>query len=476
MEYYTQDPPFVPESNEFIALKEERMDIITNKYTKSVAEQTFSFLKEILRKRYSNTAISSFIETSNSNIDESDKISKIIATIIEEHKWTINTTKAKFQSLKFLLKSIAVSDGFINRLSYHKGGPPKSKYDPKAIIGRKFASLPDKDAMRCRVESWIYIIKKYSKNTSPSSIRTIISFYINTCLPKINMSLNIWDVNNAVITQRVVEDICKEHKHFRWFILFCKHILEVELSFDNSFIKAEKDAPDYSSGDKHTIPASELDLLYTEAHRSSVLDELIFLIFITTGMRVGGLVKIKVAHVCTITKNDIKVLPNGRTLEKGNKWFEFAINVTVADLIKEWVVNHRKGISEYLFPSPTSSSGYMSTNTVRSRFDKLCQKADLSGEHLHLHSIRHSYAHILLKCGNDITTISKLLNHSNSQVTEQFYLKESISQVVDRANIPWLNTDNKPEDIVPKFLSNITKTKKNRGKARLEFLKNVTIV
>lgn len=472
MDTIHEDPPFVPESNEFITLKQERSQMITDKFTKSSTEQTFSFLKEILRRRHSNTSIINFVNTINSNLDESDKISSIISDIAETNNWSLNTTKAKFQCLKYLLRSIAISDSFVSRLSYKKEEDHKLKYNPKSIITHKYATLPKTDETRKRLEDWIDIIKTNSKNTSPSSIRSIISFYLNKCLPQINLSLKTWDVHNVIITQNTVETICKDLKHYRWFMLLCKHILHLNLTFDNSFIKKDNDIPEYFSGDKHTIPANELDLLYSEAKKSSVFDELIFLLFITTGMRVGALVKIKTKHVCTINKNDITVLPNGRTLEKGNKWFEFAINDTVALLIKEWITHHRKGVSEYLFPSSTSSYGHIATNTLRVRFNKLCMNVGISGNHLHLHSIRHSYAHILLKCGNDITTISKLLNHSSSHITEQFYLKESISEVVERANIPWLNTENKPETIIPKFLTNTTKQKMNRGKKRMEFLKN----
>jgi hypothetical protein len=168
------------------------------------------------------------------------------------------------------------------------------------------------------------------------------------------------------------------------------------------------------------------------------------MILITTGMRVGGLVKIKISHVCSIKDNNINVFNQGRTLEKGNKWFEFVINPEVQDLIKKWVLESRKSNSDYLFPSTTTKSGHMAANTIRSRFKKICDKCGISGKHLHLHSLRHSYAHILLKCGNNISVISKLLNHSDTQTTEKFYLKENISEIVDRAKIPWLNPDNKP--------------------------------
>jgi integrase len=115
----------------------------------------------------------------------------------------------------------------------------------------------------------------------------------------------------------------------------------------------------------------------------------------------------------------------------------------------------------------------MASITMRVRFKKICDGAGLSGRHLHLHSLRHSYAHMLLKCGNSVSVISKLLNHSCTDVTEKFYLRETISEVTNRAHIPWINQNEKTEDkILPDFL----KRRENKTSHKMKRLECLSIM
>jgi len=460
------EPPFVSECEEFKSLRQARTDDAVAKFGKSRAEQGFTLLKEIMRKRFGHTRVSILVNTINENIDESARLSRIIAEIASDTCWTNNTVKNKFQSLKHILKSIAISDDFVSRLAYKINDPtPQDRYALVAVAGRKFADLPHGHAVKTRLEQWVQIILQHTKNRCPISIKAIIAFYNNKCLPALGLDLENWVPDDAVVTPELVQNTCVMPKHFGWFDVLCKHILLINPGFP---IQAAKKTckpfdQEFTSGDQHTIPASELDRLHTETFRSDTLDRLIFLLFITTGMRVGGLVKIKLIHVCRISKNCVDVSPRGRTLEKGNKWFEFSINSSVAELIEEWVVKHRRGASEFLFPT-SSAAGHLSTNAVRKRFAVLCQKAGLTGPHLHPHALRHSYAHILLNCGNDVTTISKLLNHAGTHITEKYYLKESIDEVVHRATIPWLDRSAKPAEVIPKFLTRKQPERKSTNK------------
>ncbi len=87
----------------------------------------------------------------------------------------------------------------------------------------------------------------------------------------------------------------------------------------------------------------------------------------------------------------------------------------------------------------------------------------MSGTHLHPHSLRHSYGHLLLEAGNSVHEVSKLLGHSNIATTEMFYLKESSADVAKRANIPWLTKPEK-QDNLPKFLVPNSSTQTNKEK------------
>lgn len=469
----SNEPIFISENDEIKIFRTEKTPILLNKYTKNHINLGFELLKKILFKRYGTCSVSNFVKDVNSNINEVDKISQIIIDIFTESKSAKNTQQTTLYILKNILKTISVSESFINRLNINKTNV-YSKFDHMLILNKKYSILPDDNEVKKRLISWIDIIKNNSNNKSCQTIKSLIN-YIHSCLPYINMNLNSWDESSLILNQNIIKIICKNIKQYNWFKLFCIHILKIKFDYKKDFvINSSTDWDEYYSGDRHIISTKELDLIYNQSVTSSIFDQLMFLMFITTGMRVGGFVRIKLNHICSIYNNEITILPNGRTLEKGNKWFEFPINPTVAKLLKTWISHFRKGNSEYLFPSSITYTNYISTNTVRNRFKKLCNNAFLSGKHLHLHSLRHSYAHILLKCGNNISDISKLLNHSNTYTTEQFYLKESISEVVNRANIPWLDPNNKPDEkIIPDFLNTNVDSRNNKIERKLKRLENL---
>lgn len=476
MNTLNNEPLFIPTSPELELFKTEKLPILAKKFNKSQLNVGLTVFKHVLYRKYGRCDITTFTNDINSNYDEADKVSVILLDIYNDFKWVKNTRKTSLYIFKQFLKSIFVSESFINKINIDPD-IKMGKYNPKLILNKKYYSLPNDDKTKQRIMSWVNIIRNNSKNRSPQTIKLIIAFYLNSCVPKLSLDITLWDLNNIKITQDIIQSICKTIRQFNWLSLFCTKILEIDFDFNNNFITQnndEKKWTQYYSGDKHVIPSNELDLIYNQTKKSDTFDQLMFLLFITTGMRVGGFVRIKLDHVCLLSKNDLKIFPVGRTLEKGNKWFEFNINPPVAKLLKTWILVHRKSNSVYLFPSNRTQTSYISTNTVRGRFKKLCKQGDLFGPHLHLHALRHSYAHILLKCGNKISIISKLLNHSNTQTTEQFYLKESISEVVDRANIPWLDNAHKPKNILPTFLNlqgkeDLDKTKrKERRKRRME--------
>ena len=127
-------------------------------------------------------------------------------------------------------------------------------------------------------------------------------------------------------------------------------------------------------------------------------------------------------------------------------------------LIEEWLRCHRPADDgPFLFPGK-SQGGHISTDCIRMRFKRLCQECGLEGREFHPHGLRHTNAHILLECGNSVEAVSKCLNHSNSSVTQKFYLSESAAEVQSRCNIPWAHVESEAErrqraiDSLPQFL------------------------
>lgn len=482
---------YIPTSDDIKILKNSDIDCY-KKYKESQINSALDMLKYALYKRYGkNYSIQKFIEDCDNNYKESDIFCKNIVEYINIKKWSKNTFKTIFYLLKSILKNTSICDGFINKLNISTD-KNNDKYNINNILKKQYLDLPDNNDVKKRLKSWINIIRVNSKNKSPNSIKCIISFYTNICLPILKIDLYNWYIDKLNITLDIVKKICDNAKKYNWFKLFVIHILnkdfkyslnDLNLSKNNIF---ETDSDEYYSGDKHVISIEELeniyykiDELYKKEPKKYILDKLIYLILISTGMRIGGVVNIKFKHICDVNNNTLIIKKYGRTLEKGNKWFEFIISKYIRTLLYEWVIKYRKSNSDYLFPSLSDKGikSHISTNTIRSRFKKICKSIGLDYPYIHIHSLRHTYAHILLNCGNDISIISKLLNHSDTNTTEKFYLKESISEVVNRANVPWLNKYNKKEDkVIPSFLTienenNENKKLKTQNKIRrLELL------
>ena len=246
--------------------------------------------------------------------------------------------------------------------------------------------------------------------------------------------------------------------------IFLKHILgynDEKILDLYSNIKQKKNNIFDDGTDKHTFTADELDALY-DTIKDNNMFKLIYLLMITTGMRVGGLVKIKFEHVVNILGNTFEIKNSGRTIEKGRKWFTFMINDGVKKAMYDYISEDRLDNSEYLFPS-NRTSGHISTSMVRSMIKRAGKKAGIEGDHLHPHSLRHSYAHILLDCGNEPAVVSKLLGHANVATTQSFYLKENAAEAASKANIPWLDKSNiQKKKIVPNFLKEVKPQRRKR--------------
>ena len=139
--------------------------------------------------------------------------------------------------------------------------------------------------------------------------------------------------------------------------------------------------------------------------------------------------------------------------------------------VYDWLAKSRPAdTSPYLFPG--RSSGHISTDAIRHIFKDACQRAGLNGKEFHPHALRHSFAHLLLETGNSVDVVSKCLNHASSSVTEKFYLKESAAQVIERANIPWMQTGKRKEPELSNFLGGASATdiqqKQERKRSRAE--------
>ena len=358
-----------------------------------------------------------------------------------------------------------------------------TKQERNIIIGNKYAKLPSTDPTRVMMESWVMKLREHTNCKSDLSIRNIMNFILSSCVPSFKLDVNTWPENaSEIVQERYSEDICikicqgKSYgKKASWLQIFLTNIVETTCVIDKAVVRRLKircatnnDEDDDDDGaDHHRISSGDLDKMFA-ACKDQMPHKLIFMLMITTGIRIGGLTNIHTTRVAKVERNQWVANDSGRTICKGNKIYRFVLSPDVKYLVANWLQNHRPADpTPFLFPG--RDGGKISTATVRMYFHAICLKAGLQGEQFHPHALRHSFAHILLESGNNSAVVASLMNHSSSATTEKFYLRESAEQVTSRAKIPWLPTtglDNKRklEAVLPKFLDDSQNVKKHREK------------
>lgn len=455
-----EEDGYIPETESFIILKNYVLESIPKTTQKAMTIMALDLLKQVLFRMYKATDYNLLVKRASQYLDECQVFSKTVSEAINESKWALATSRNVFCVLKKILKLTAISPEFVNKIKLVQSQMP-SKSD-KDIPCQKIKEDISKKQL---FQKWADLLRDTTNNKSSASIQGILRFY-NSILSKLEIDVNgIEDIDKEYLAIKFDKEYIKSlnlnQSQLRWLKILFVNIFEIDIKSDifDQVIKKKPNIIEDDGSDKHRLSASELQALYEQVNQD-IRDELIYLLFVTTGMRIGGLVKIRLEHVAEINGSAVIAKSSGRTLEKGSKWFTFVINNRVNELLTQWVKNLRPNNgSPYLFPGRCDVP-YLKEASVRKRFHIWCQKAGLSGTHLHPHSLRHSYGHLLLEAGNSVHEVSKLLGHSNIATTEMFYLKESSADVAKRANIPWLTKPEK-QDSLPKFLGPTSSTQTN---------------
>ena len=399
-------------------------------------------------------------------------MSRHLTAALDHFKWTSKKYISNIMTtFRKVLKKLPCEETFITQVKVTFPVIYRN-----SLLPSKYSKLPKEHATASLLGSWIETLRDNTQINSDVALRNMMYFFIQICT-KLALDPDHWpsDHENTIksLTHEKILGICGDllssSRRANWLQLFIKLILKSEFTLPKRTTseiairvsKIQNKAFENDDGsDHHRIGTKDLESLY-KASVADTFDELFFLLLITTGMRVGGLVKIKTEHVATLIEGKwVTNKAKGRTSEKGRKWFTFLLNPRVSELIAQWLNTIRPTLnSPYLFCG--RDNGHISTKTINLRFKKLCVKVGLNGEEHHPHALRHSYAHMLLEIGNTTEVVSKLLGHSNVATTEKYYLRESAGEIAKRANIPWQDTDtsDKPkEDMIPSFLKKTRET------------------
>jgi integrase len=107
--------------------------------------------------------------------------------------------------------------------------------------------------------------------------------------------------------------------------------------------------------------------------------------------------------------------------------------------LKRWKLQCPKGKDDLVFPSPTSETGAPAhrSNVLKRGLYPALTRAKL--RRVDMHSLRHSFASILIAAGTPITEVQALLGHSSAQTTLKVYshwfrsLKTSSIDILSKA-------------------------------------------
>lgn len=355
--------------------------------------------------------------------------------------------------VKKILGETSIDANFLKKISAHLSDPKEDyeKIIPSYVLKRKL--IADADTFKV----WITEVLVHSKIKSQTTLRNMFTF---VCKFLIDFEWSPLHPKKFLVDvdREAIRAFCRDERtKYNWLRVFLVDVLKEEFppEWFIQHVKAARHrakpafAPPEEVGDVHRISTEDIEKMYSVA-KKDVFHELVFLLLLTTGMRVGGLVSIRLDEVAEINHGQVFVKKRGTALEKGGVWFPFAINPRVSQLIEEYISSVRPAWDvPSLFCGKTGKS--VSTGRIYNVIKKISKDCGLEGKEFHPHAFRHTYAHILLECGNSAENVSKLLNHKSVDTTVRFYLKESPAELAQRCNIPWLQKEEK-KDPVPKFL------------------------
>lgn len=171
------------------------------------------------------------------------------------------------------------------------------------------------------------------------------------------------------------------------------------------------------------IPAADLMNMFNRfpwnEHDDGERDQLLLLLFYTTGMRLSELIQLKLSDV-DFYRNSLKVLG------KRNKERLIPIHPETADALRMYISHQTKDkASVYLFSRANGEPLYpLLVYRLVNKYLKLFSHASKTSPHV----LRHSFATHMLNNGANLLAIKDMLGHANLSAT-QIYTKNSFEKL-----------------------------------------------
>lgn len=271
------------------------------------------------------------------------------------------------------------------------------------------------------------------KNISrPDLIQILQQIENNGILPKTTKSMTRRAGNAKSITLRFIHCMNKMVDSKIFSYLKCRKITTDDIIIKND---EQEVIRDYFVND---------ELVKIENADKTPLEELIVKLFLTTGLRIGGLLNIKIKYVCD-GENINKI---GYTVEKKcNKKREFMIFDNVKDALNKYLGNGelKKYPDAFLFHKQKHYNIQMTQRKVVSLIKNLCARLDIIGEHVHPHAFRKTVVTRLMQ-SNDIDKVAKYIGHTKSSTTAKHYWMADPMHLSKEMNIPWFSDMDNPSE------------------------------
>lgn len=210
---------------------------------------------------------------------------------------------------------------------------------------------------------------------------------------------------------------------------FFGYLEDSERITKNPMMKVDRPAPKPADQVKRvSITKDEVKVIQNNIQRFggsfALRDELIFMLFMTTGMRCTALTEINVEDI------DLNAMTI-ETIGKGNKHAVFYLSPKIVDMIKRYLEERERVLNGTktgaLFV--TYKKCRIGQDQVRKMITKY---SAVVGKHITPHKLRASVATILSEEGYSVYEIQQLLRHKSPQTTE-IYLQNGAA-AARRAN------------------------------------------
>lgn len=281
------------------------------------------------------------------------------------------------------------------------------------------------------------VFRRHYKGIEDKRIRSVTEDWIMDFLEQ---QIAIHDLTSKAFSnlKGVTKGFLKRAKRRKLIDLSIESVLnDMDLS-DRDFRKVIKE--DY----EEVFSEEETDKMMAYLQSNLDVKNLGILLIFVTGLRVGELVALKHedfnGNIIQIRRTEVRYADGHGKHEYCVKEFpktEAGVRSAIIPADFTWLADRLKLLNpfgEYVF---TDNGKRLTTNTIRRRLTRLCQKLNIYAKSPH--KIRKTYGSILIDNNLDARLITDLMGHTNISTTEQHYhrnRKTMIKKAQIIANIP----------------------------------------